>query len=247
MSNIVVLDSQIFMSDRYNGVWLSSDSGSTWHVSNNGLLSKGITDIATNGHDLFVVSDSGVFISSNKGLNWVSINNNLPAGSFYKIFANNNLIFASTNFQSLYMSDDNGSSWTFIGSDLKDMGVEMTFSDNYVFACPRDGIVWRRPISDFVLSVYDNSHNTKSYFLRNPFPNPSESTTGFYLNIPEQKVIDLSLINFSGQKIKSIFNGKLNSGDHYFQVETADLKDGVYFIIVNSGSISESKKFIVDR
>lgn len=56
---------------QYNGVYLSTDNGSSWTAVNSGLTNTSILSLAVMGTNLFAgTAGSGVYRSTNNGASW---------------------------------------------------------------------------------------------------------------------------------------------------------------------------------
>ena len=99
----------IFAGAGNNGVYLSSNDGSSWTQTS--LNNRDVRSLAANGNEIFAGTfQFGIYLSANNGSNWTQAGlNNLI---IYSLAANGNNIFAGTPVLGVYLSSDNGSSWT---------------------------------------------------------------------------------------------------------------------------------------
>lgn len=65
-------------------------------------------------------------------------------------------------------------------------------------------------------------------------PNPFTESSMISFQLPERKVVDLSLYSLDGQLIKVIQQGQLDKGLHTFEVKEEDINPGFYFYILKS-------------
>src|ERR1035437_5473395 len=74
-----VSGSHLFAGTFGNGVYLSTNSGTSWTAVNNGLpASSFITALAVSGTNIFAGTygyGGGVFLSTNNGTTWTAVNN----------------------------------------------------------------------------------------------------------------------------------------------------------------------------
>jgi hypothetical protein len=132
------------------GVFLSTDNGTSWTAVNNGLpkypYDTSLYDLVyalvvspneTGGTNLFAGTEyGGVFLSTNNGTSWTAANNGLPKNpdvtSFYvSVFAfavspngtGGTNLFAGTYYSGVFLSTDNGTSWTAVNTGLPNTSV----------------------------------------------------------------------------------------------------------------------------
>lgn len=105
--------SNIFACTENDGVFLSSNNGSSWSGVNSGLASSHVFSIAITGNNIFVGTDSGVYLSTNNGSSWTALNNGLPSSiTIQSLTISAGVVFAGSVNNNVFISSDNGSSWT---------------------------------------------------------------------------------------------------------------------------------------
>jgi hypothetical protein len=82
--------------------------------------------------------------------------------------------------------------------------------------------------------------------LRN-YPNPFNPSTNIELFVPNPAVIDAGIYNLKGQRIATLHQGLLNSGDHRFvwhgkDDQGRDVSSGIYLLTVNGNGKNLRKK-----
>lgn len=96
-----------------NGVYKSSDDGTSWKATNNGLTYQNVNAIVATGQNLFVATENGgVFRSSDNGANWSQINTGLPSNT------NGRALILSNS--SLFLGTSEGVIWK---RELSDFGI----------------------------------------------------------------------------------------------------------------------------
>ena len=86
-----------------NGIFFSTDNGSSWISKSTGLASLYIYDLAVSGSTLIAGTGYGVYISTNNGNTWVEKNQgftNVPIA--YSVAASNGYVFAGTDGQYVF-------------------------------------------------------------------------------------------------------------------------------------------------
>ncbi len=135
-----------------NGVWLSTDSGTSWTPI--GLQDSGtVNALAVIGTNLFAsTNNSGVFLSTNNGTSWTSVNRDLPNGTFVNALAViGTTLFAGADDDGVLSSTNNGTSWAAInalyGTSVSALAVSGTnlFAGSYtgsLFLTTNNGTSW---------------------------------------------------------------------------------------------------------
>jgi len=101
----------LFAGTAGNGALLSTDSGATWTIVNNGLTDMSIRCFADSGGYLFAGGDGdGVFVSQDSGVSWTIASTNLFNTTVHALLEYNGVLFAGTDEGAFY-STDNGGNW----------------------------------------------------------------------------------------------------------------------------------------
>ncbi len=125
-----------------NGVYCSSDFGSTWTGSGTGLPDLDVYGVAMapNGTTLFAGTDGGgVFRSLNGGVTWEPANNGIdPAHQGIRAMKRcGNLTLAGNSNGVVFASVDDGDSW--FGATSGSASIEYIFSNDSAAACATPG------------------------------------------------------------------------------------------------------------
>lgn len=118
--------SQMFIGT-YDGVYLSTNSASTWTARNSGIENIIINalSIDANGDMYAGSSQDGIFYSSDEGLSWSARNTGLGSLKITSIqIASNGDIYAGTEDQGVYRSTDKGITWVPASGNLPDLHVQ---------------------------------------------------------------------------------------------------------------------------
>ncbi|MBN1633450.1 MAG: T9SS type A sorting domain-containing protein [Ignavibacteria bacterium] len=113
VTGITNINTNLIIAAGMQGVFLSSDNGSTWIQRNNGIDSIFIYRITSEGNNVFI-SSSGtnpkIYRSSNLGLNWTEVMNGLPSLYAIVLYASNNYVYAGFS-GGLYYTTNSGVNW----------------------------------------------------------------------------------------------------------------------------------------
>ncbi|MEJ2048805.1 MAG: YCF48-related protein [Calditrichota bacterium] len=118
----------------YEGVYFSTDNGTSWTARNTGIENIHITTLTINSNgDLYAGSlEEGIFYSSDEGITWTSQNTGLGSQNINSLaIAPNGDIYAATQAQGIYRSTDQGLTWTSVNGNLPDLHVRtIAINDN---------------------------------------------------------------------------------------------------------------------
>jgi len=87
--------------------------------------------------------------------------------------------------------------------------------------------------------------------LHQNYPNPFNTSTTINFDLPYPAIVELSVFNQFGQKIKTILNKSLSQGSHRCEFEAGNLTPGLYFIRMyanmngQSGELKQMRKMVV--
>ncbi len=178
---VVQFGSNLLVGSRL-GVHISSDNGNTWYGIGIGRANIGQI-LMHNGSDLFCGTINGLYITPDAGNTWNSINNGFKSNPSIKALCHNgSTLFAgintntgtytdaSINGDGLYISTNNGASWTQSDSGLTNIIVEslaeiggniFAGTQNGIFISTNNGTTWSAssvglPTNTIVSSILSN-------------------------------------------------------------------------------------------
>ena len=124
VNTIAVSGTNIFASTGWpfislpNGVFRSTDNGTTWTAVNNGLPEPlWVSVLVVSDTHLFAGTGSGVFRSTNNGTSWTEVNTGLTDSVVLSLTVSGIYLFAGTN-SDVFRSSNNGTTWTAADSGL---------------------------------------------------------------------------------------------------------------------------------
>lgn len=84
------------------------------------------------------------------------------------------------------------------------------------------------------------------------YPNPFNPETNIQFELKESTVTEISIFNLLGQRITTLYHGRLSPGIHEFKwnahsKDGADLPSGTYLYVLKTELSSESKKMLLIR
>jgi len=125
VNTFAVSDTNLFAGTSLGGVHLSANNGKSWTAVNTGLTCSCVNVLAISDTNLFAgtggdAMNGGVFLSTNGGTNWTAVNTGLTNTDITALVISNTNIFAGTD-KGIYLSTNNGESWTRAGLENADV------------------------------------------------------------------------------------------------------------------------------
>ena len=77
------------------------------------------------------------------------------------------------------------------------------------------------------------------------YPNPASAITCIPVETTKDLIANIDLYDIIGQKVATIYEGKIQAGKKNFFINAADLSKGVYFVKLSSKEYSISQKLVV--
>ena len=87
--------------------------------------------------------------------------------------------------------------------------------------------------------VVDITINPTQYSLDQNYPNPFNPSTTIEFNIAEQGLVNLSVYNLLGEKVATMVNEMMESGNHKFEFNASNLASGIYLVKMSSVNFSD--------
>ncbi len=75
------------------------------------------------------------------------------------------------------------------------------------------------------------------------YPNPASNQTTLKIEMPKRGKGQIELFALSGQKIATIFEGRIKKGESEYEIDLSGMEPGLYLINVISGDLKETIKF----
>jgi|GEM_PF-3017055 len=121
------------------GVFCSSDEGSNWRETNNGLPASGVKAVTSYEHILYAASSNNVYISADEGAIWRPLNNGLSAHGIQSIAASKEYVVVG-GAEGIFITYNNCTSWVKTNDDITGTSVvNLIVKEDYVFALLSDG------------------------------------------------------------------------------------------------------------
>ena len=174
---------------------------------------------------------------------WIQTNGPY-GGDVYCFAVSGTNLFAGTG-DGVFLSTDNGTSWTAASTGLTNGYVyALAVSGTNLFAGTYGG-VWRRPLSEMT-PVRSPTTDTPTHFaLDQNYPNPFNPSTTIRFDIPSRLFVTLKVFDILGREVASLVSEQLSTGHHSRVWKAADMPSGMYFYRLQAGSFAETKKLLL--
>jgi len=126
-----------------NGIFLSTDNGTSWNPVNTGLTESTFPALAASGNNLFAGAAHGISLSTNNGMSWKPVNTGLALNPDIRALAVSGSTILSGCYAGfgVFRSTDNGSNWTLSSTGMTNTGVTAMLSvGSTLFAATIHGV-----------------------------------------------------------------------------------------------------------
>ena len=73
---------------------------------------------------------------------------------------------------------------------------------------------------------------------------PRQGTAVLQMVVPGRAQVALAMFNISGRKVRTLFDGELDPGEHDIAVSSDGLPGGVYFARMASGDFAQTRRVV---
>jgi photosystem II stability/assembly factor-like uncharacterized protein len=115
ISSIVQIGTGLFAGTYDNGIFFSSDNGTSWEQRNNGITNSNIRCLCSNTSEIFAGTfGGGIFHTTNNGVSWSNLSVDPSLFFVSDIVSNGSNLYAAA-ISGLFKTSDNGVTWNNIG------------------------------------------------------------------------------------------------------------------------------------
>ena len=113
------------------------------------------------------------------------------------------------------------------------------------------GTLVSRTTEDLITGIKSLTNNVPSRFiLKQNYPNPFNATTKIKYTIPDigtsfMKFIKIKVYDILGNEIATLVNEEKSAGNYEIEFDGSYLSSGIYFYSMQSGTFTDTKKFIL--
>jgi hypothetical protein len=83
------------------------------------------------------------------------------------------------------------------------------------------------------------------YTLEQNYPNPFNPSTTIKFMLPKTSNVTLTVFNILGQKVATLFDGRMSAGAQVVQFDATRLSSGVYIYRLEAGDFRSQKKMML--
>lgn len=156
-------------------------------------------------------------------------------------------LFAGTSGSGVFLSTNDGASWTAVNSSLTNTAVlALATSGTNLFAGTQGGGVWRRPLSEMVASAVEMVDKLPMHFsLDQNYPNPFNPSTEIQFSLPRKCHVTLIIFDLLGRQVTTLVSEELSAGSYSTRWDAAGMSTGVYLYRLRAGdpSLSSGRGF----
>ena len=242
-------------SNNSHGCFVSFLGGTSWTRINGNLTGDNseMDEIRYENNKIYAATQGGIWSSSDNGTNWINLNTALTNVNLWALHLRNSNIFVGsgndvTNHSKIYLSNNDGSSWSDISSGLQTnlSFSEITTNSTHAFVMIfQTGAVYRRPLSELIGIQPISSEVPKQFSISQNYPNPFNPVTNINFDVKSKGLVKLAVFNSIGQEVAIILNQELSPGTYKANWNAANYPSGVYYYKLESGSFTETKKMVL--
>lgn len=249
-----VLDEIVYCGS-YNGIFKSDDYGNNWISIENGIKNnsistlKAITSFNGDKSYLFAGTYGGTYRLLISDSIWTSANNGLPLVNRFEFQLDSlngvTKIFAATEGGGVFVSRNFGETWYQINEGLENLNArELLIIDKYIFAVTASYKLYKRELSNIVVSIKDSEPKNYGYQLEQNYPNPFNPSTVIKFSVPKEQNVKLIIYDSLGKTIKNITNKIYKPGTYYYHIDFSGNASGVYYYSIITENFTKMKKMI---
>lgn len=129
--------------------------------------------------------------------------------------------------------------------------ISITSGNNFLWPMWMDNSsglyqIWTSKIDINTLGINQISTAIPDKFkLEQNYPNPFNPVTNIKFSIKEAGDISMKVYNTQGKLIETLVNKVLPAGEYEYSFDAAGLNSGVYFVTVQAGSFTDTKKMVL--
>ena len=230
------------------GTFRSANRGDFWSRAMNGIsaedMEKGGGSLFAVGSTVFLKTYSGFYRSDDYGKSWEATELDLPTGLEYSwnIFSLDGEIYMQSyrpssteplGYFDYYLLKFDGTEWKDV-TDWQPEGVifsDMVRVGDMYYAGTQGHGVWSLARDFSIGSSSVPTGGAMPWGLElSVAPNPTSGRIGVEVSAGDRGMINLSIVDPIGRRIRDIHTGEIAPGTERFEVETSELSAGTYYV-----------------
>ena len=237
----------------YSSLYISTDLGITWNQSRTGL--RGIVNVITpdpyNNQIVYCGTNNAVFKSTNGGSTWDSLTCRRQIKALVIDSTNTDIIYAGTNGYGVYVSTNAGAGWDTLNIGLtnkKIISLALRSGEEPILFAGTDGNAVFRTIPFTAVANEPQPTNNGRRFTFSVLPNPCYGVAKISMQLNEPSKVGLCIYDRSGRRVANFGNHHLPPGNWFWQWDTRNVANGIYFYeLTVDGATTTSKAIVVKR
>ena len=247
-------------------VWCTDGSISNWVNISGTLPQRWVTSIAVHpsNDQVALVTYSGykhneyigyIFRTTDKGQTWTDITGNLPQAPINKVIIDPDyphIYYIGTDV-GVFFTPDSGTTWQMLGQNLPNsvvMDLILHQPTRTLVAVTHGRSMYKIDISGISEIAQGRKISIpRTVILTQNYPNPFNNRTQISFYLPHSMVVDVSIFNARGQKVRNLIQGTVSGGWHQIHWDGTnqlqqEVSSGTYFCRLRSEQGNLVRKLI---
>ena len=93
----------------------------------------------------------------------------------------------------------------------------------------------------------DEAGQPASFNLAQNYPNPFNPRTTIRYTLPNAALTEVTVYDITGQRLRTLVDGRQSAGIHYIHFDATNLATGVYFYRLRAGDRTETRKMLLAK
>jgi hypothetical protein len=188
--------------------------------------------------------NQGLFLSIDSCQSWMRVSTlSISTG----LSLESNYMLVGTDSLGVFLFFEGVDSLGSFNEGLSNLNIHTITIDesNNLYIGTDDGL-WRRPLSEIVVSAEEISNKLPSSFnLSQNYPNPFNSATAIQYSVKERTQVELVVYDILGREVEILVNGEQDAGHYKVNFNAGNLASGIYLYRLKAGSFIETKKMLL--
>ena len=90
------------------------------------------------------------------------------------------------------------------------------------------------------------TENSRPQMEITAMPNPFSTATSIQVTLTQPEKVNITVYDITGQQVATIYNGTMEGGQHTINWKPDGMADGIYFLQIKAGDITQARKIIFD-
>ena len=231
----------------------TTDGGATWNEATISgdpydLSAKDFEDaFKIDGSTAYAVGDKNIQKTTDKGATWNYLDHGVAGidSTFYTVAFEGDVGYVASFSGEIMKTEDGGASWevdsTFVG-DLFFYSAAFADSGKATLGTSDGTIVG----DDVTLDAREDRAETPAEFsLAQNYPNPFNPTTTIRFSLDRASDVSVVLYDMLGRRVRTIFEGRADAGEHAFRLDATGLASGTYLYRLSANGTTLTKKALL--